>query len=218
MTGRLSIFSFATAAVAGISSAYRRCRKQWHRRGRSSDRRSILGFAAVAIGISVGRTARHEQREHQCCDFHDTPPRVRTNEGKSCRCVLRQIGRFTACEINSSIGLLMRSASICGPGEPFASLSSAGVLSITSKPWRSSSVATMRKSTPSLAATTAPAPAENRRICRFNAIGASDVGQSRQKSLKRVGLRAVYLVVCVIDTWPSQSWIARVSMPSLASL
>ena len=190
MTGRLSILSFATAAVAGISSAYRRCRKQWHRRGRSSDRRSILGFAAVAIGISVGGTARHEQREHQGCDFHDTPPRVRTNEGKSCRCVLRQIGRFTACEINSSIGLLMRSAkrsaSICGPGEPFASLSSAGVLSITSKPWRPSSVATMRKSTPSLAATTAPAPAENRRICRFNAIGASDVGQSRQKSLNRV--------------------------------
>ena len=186
MTGRLSIFSFATAAVAGISSAYRRCRKQWHRRGRSSDRRSILGFAAVAIGISVGGTTRHEQREHQGCDFHDTPPRVRTNEGKSCRCVLRQIGRFTACEINSSIGLLMRSASICGPGEPFASLSSTGVLSITSKPWRPSSVATMRKSTPSLAATTGPAPAENRRICRFNAIGASDVGQSRQKSLNRV--------------------------------
>jgi len=52
----------------------------------------------------------------------------------------------------------------------------------------------------SLAATTAPAHAENRRICRFNARGASDVGQSRQKSLKRVGLRAVYLVVCVIDT------------------
>ena len=195
MTGRLSIFSFATAAVAGISSAYRRCRKQWHRRGRSSDRRSILGFAAVAIGISVGGTTRHEQREHQCCDFHDTPPRIRTNEGKSCRRVLRQIGRFTACEIN------LRSASICGPGCHFASLSSAGVLSITSKPWRSSSVATMRKSTPSSAATTAPAPAENRRICRFNAIGASDVGQSRQKSLKCVGLRAVYLVVCVIDTW-----------------
>ena len=128
LTGRLSsIFGFAPAAVAGISSAYPRCRKQWHRRGGSSDRRSILGFAAVAIGISVGGTARHEQREHQGCDFHDTPPRVRTNEGKSCRCVLRQIGRFTACEINSSIGLLMRSAkrsaSICGPGEPFASLS-----------------------------------------------------------------------------------------------
>jgi len=191
LTGRLSIFGFATAALAGISSAYRRCRKQWHRRGRSSDRRSILGFAAVAIGISVGGTARHEQREHQCCDFHDTPPRVRTNEGKSCRCVLRQIGRFTACEIDSSIGVLMRSASICGPGEPFASLSSAGVLSITSKPWRPSSVATMRKSTPSLAATTAPAPAENRRICRFNARGTSDVGQFRQKSLKLVGLNAV---------------------------
>ena len=73
LTGRLSIFGFATAAVAGISSAYRRCRKQWHRRGRSSDRRSIRGFAGVAIGISVGGTARHEQREHQCCDFHDTP-------------------------------------------------------------------------------------------------------------------------------------------------
>jgi hypothetical protein len=127
LTGRLGIFGFATAAVAGISSAYWRCRKQRHRRGRSGDRRSILGFAAVAIGISVGGTARHEQRKHQCCDFHDTPPRVRTNEGKSCRCVLRQIGRFTACEINSSIGLLMRSASICGLGEPFAGLSSAGV-------------------------------------------------------------------------------------------
>ena len=73
LTGGLSIFGFATAAVAGISSAYRRCRKQWHRRGRSSNRRSILGFAAVAIGISVGGAARHEQREHQCCDFHDTP-------------------------------------------------------------------------------------------------------------------------------------------------
>ena len=73
LTGGLSIFGFATAAVAGISSTYRRCRKQWHRRGRSSDRRSILGFAAVAIGISVGGAARHEQREHQCCDFHDTP-------------------------------------------------------------------------------------------------------------------------------------------------
>jgi hypothetical protein len=73
LTGGLSIFSFATVAVAGINSAYRRCRKQWHRRGRSSDRRSILGFAAVAIGISVGGAARHEQREHQCCDFHDTP-------------------------------------------------------------------------------------------------------------------------------------------------
>src|SRR6516165_7755415 len=73
LTGGLSIFGFATAAVAGISSAYRRCRKQWHRRGRSSNRRSILGFAAVTIGISVGGAARHEQREHQCCDFHDTP-------------------------------------------------------------------------------------------------------------------------------------------------
>ena len=73
LTGGLSIFVFAAAAVAGISSAYRRCRKQWHRRGHSSNRRSILGFAAVAIGISVGGAARHEQREHQCCDFHDTP-------------------------------------------------------------------------------------------------------------------------------------------------
>ena len=35
--------------------------------------------------------------------------------------------------------------------------------------------------------TAAPvAPAKNRRICRFNAIGASDIGQSRQKSLNRV--------------------------------
>jgi hypothetical protein len=41
---------------------------------------------------------------------------------------------------------------------------------------------------------------------------------SRQKSLNRAGLNAVYRVVCVIETWPSQSWIARVSTPSLASL
>ena len=41
--------------------------------------------------------------------------------------------------------------------------------------------------------------------------------QSRQKSLNRVGLNVVWRVVCVIETWPSQSWITRVSMPSLAS-
>ena len=41
--------------------------------------------------------------------------------------------------------------------------------------------------------------------------------QSLQKSLKRVWLSWVYRVVCVIETCPSQSWMARVSMPSLAS-
>jgi hypothetical protein len=190
LTGRLGIFGFATAAVAGISSAYWRCRKQRHRRGRSGDRRSILGFAAVAIGISVGGTARHEQRKHHCCDFHDTPPRVRTNEGKSCRCVLRQIGRFTACEIDSSTGLLMRSP---------ASAGSASHLRACPRPAcvdHLKAVAAIigrddAEINAFLAATTAPAPAENRRICRFNARGASDVGQSRQKSLKRVGLNAV---------------------------
>ena len=41
-------------------------------------------------------------------------------------------------------------------------------------------------------------------------------GQSLQKSLNRVWLKVVQHVVCVIETWPSPSWIARVSMPSLA--
>jgi len=36
--------------------------------------------------------------------------------------------------------------------------------------------------------------------------------------LNLVWLNAVYRVVCVIETWPSQSWMARVSMPSFASL
>jgi hypothetical protein len=49
-------------------------------------------------------------------------------------------------------------------------------------------------------------------------IPRSHSSQSRQKSLKRVGLSAVYRVVCVIDACPSQSWIALVSMPSFASL
>jgi hypothetical protein len=40
----------------------------------------------------------------------------------------------------------------------------------------------------------------------------------RQKSLNLAVLNCVYLVVCVIETCPSQSWIALVSMPSLASL
>jgi hypothetical protein len=42
--------------------------------------------------------------------------------------------------------------------------------------------------------------------------------QSLQKSLKRVVLNSVYLTVCWIETCPSQSWIALVSWPSLASL
>ena len=50
------------------------------------------------------------------------------------------------------------------------------------------------------------------------AIEAGLNSQSRQKSLNRVVLNWVYRVVCVIETWPSQSWIALVSMPSLASL
>jgi hypothetical protein len=49
-------------------------------------------------------------------------------------------------------------------------------------------------------------------------VGAGAPSDQRQKSLNRVVLSAVYLVVCVIETWPSQSWIALVSIPSFASL
>jgi hypothetical protein len=38
-----------------------------------------------------------------------------------------------------------------------------------------------------------------------------------QKSLKRAALNCVFLVVCWIDRWPSQSWMRRVSWPALAS-
>ena len=46
----------------------------------------------------------------------------------------------------------------------------------------------------------------------------STTADQRQKSLNRVVLNCVYRVVWVIETCPSQSWIARVSTPSLASL
>jgi len=47
-------------------------------------------------------------------------------------------------------------------------------------------------------------PASDRiKACAHDA--GKTLGQSRQKSLNRVGDKAVYRAVCVIEAWPSQS-------------